>query len=125
MAKTIVTKEPPIIMLTARGTDQDKIRGLDVGADDYMTKPFSPGELVAWVKALLRRSSLDQSELQIGSLRLNPETRDVTMDATRIKLSIVNRSLARHKGRLNISSEAGQGTRFRCEFPLELSWGRG
>jgi two-component system, OmpR family, phosphate regulon response regulator PhoB len=83
------TRELPIIMLTARGTDRDKIRGLDVGADDYMTKPFSPGELVARIKALLRRSSLDQSELQIGDLRLNPETHAVTVDARQVELSPV------------------------------------
>lgn len=71
------TKELPIIMLTARCSDQDKIRGLDVGADDYITKPFSPGELVARIKALLRRSSIDQSELVIDDLRLNPDTREV------------------------------------------------
>jgi two-component system, OmpR family, phosphate regulon response regulator PhoB len=81
------TKDIPIIMLTARGTDQDKIRGLDVGADDYMTKPFSPGELVARINALLRRSSLDQSELQLGGLRLNPETHEVFSGDTRIELS--------------------------------------
>ncbi len=81
------TKDIPIIMLTARCSDQDKIRGLDVGADDYITKPFSPGELVARIKALLRRSSLDQSEIEINGLRLNPETRDVFSGDTRIELS--------------------------------------
>ena len=50
------TRNIPIIMLTARGEEEDKIRGLDVGADDYITKPFSPKELVARIKAVLRRS---------------------------------------------------------------------
>lgn len=81
------TKELPIIMLTARCSEQDKIRGLDVGADDYITKPFSPGELVARIKALLRRSSLDQSELEINGLRLNPETRGVFSGDIGIELS--------------------------------------
>ncbi len=54
----------PIIMLTARGQDYDKIRGLEVGADDYMTKPFSVGELLARVKALLRRSLLYAKEVE-------------------------------------------------------------
>jgi two-component system, OmpR family, phosphate regulon response regulator PhoB len=81
------TKDIPIIMLTARGTDQDKIRGLDVGADDYMTKPFSPGELIARINALLRRSSLDQSELQLAGLRLNPDTHEVFSGDDRIELS--------------------------------------
>jgi two-component system, OmpR family, phosphate regulon response regulator PhoB len=83
------TKDLPIIMLTARCSEQDKIRGLDVGADDYITKPFSPGELVARIKALLRRSSLDQSEIEINGLRLNPETREVFSNDTRIDLSPV------------------------------------
>jgi two-component system phosphate regulon response regulator PhoB len=81
------TKELPIIMLTARCSDQDKIRGLDVGADDYITKPFSPGELVARIKALLRRSSVDQSELVVDGLGLNPETREVRSGDVRIELS--------------------------------------
>jgi two-component system phosphate regulon response regulator PhoB len=81
------TKDLPIIMLTARCADHDKIRGLDVGADDYITKPFSPGELVARIKALLRRSSLDQSVIEINGLRLNPETRDVTTGDSSVELS--------------------------------------
>jgi two-component system phosphate regulon response regulator PhoB len=81
------TKELPIIMLTARCSDQDKIRGLDVGADDYITKPFSPGELVARIKALLRRSSVDQSEIEVDGLQLNPETRNVCAGETRVELS--------------------------------------
>ncbi len=83
------TKDLPIIMLTARCSEQDKIRGLDVGADDYITKPFSPGELVARINALLRRSSLDQSEIEINGLRLNPETIEVFSNDTRIDLSPV------------------------------------
>ncbi len=81
------TKELPIIMLTARCSEQDKIRGLDVGADDYITKPFSPGELVARIRALLRRSSLDQSELETDGLHLNPETRRVFSGDVDIELS--------------------------------------
>ncbi len=81
------TRELPIILLTARGSEHDKIRGLDVGADDYITKPFSPGELAARIKSLLRRSTLDQSEIQINGLRINPETHDVSSNKTRIELS--------------------------------------
>ena len=51
------SKEIPIIMLTARGEENDRIRGLDAGADDYVTKPFSPRELMARIKAVLRRST--------------------------------------------------------------------
>ena len=70
------TRELPIIMLTARSTESDKLGGFDAGADDYITKPFSPRELVARVKALLRRSSVETSEapIEVAGLRLEPET---------------------------------------------------
>ncbi len=68
------TSSIPIIMLTARNEEVDKILGLEMGADDYMTKPFSPRELVARVKAVLRRSARDsitEGELAFGPLRMN------------------------------------------------------
>lgn len=68
------TASIPIIMLTAKNEEVDKIVGLELGADDYMTKPFSPRELVARVKAVLRRShkeSIHDGELAVGKLRLN------------------------------------------------------
>jgi len=64
----------PIIMLTARSTEEDKLRGLDLGADDYVTKPFSPRELVARVRVILRRSIQEEEPLpplQIGQLRID------------------------------------------------------
>lgn len=60
------TREVPIIMLTARSEEDDRIRGLESGADDYVTKPFSPRELVARIKAVMRRSSAEQDEGQIA-----------------------------------------------------------
>lgn len=60
-----LTAHLPIIMLTARGEEEDRIRGLEVGADDYVTKPFSPRELVARIKAVLRRSGATETEAQI------------------------------------------------------------
>lgn len=68
------TKEIPIIILTARGEEGDKIRGLEVGADDYVTKPFSVRELLARIKAVLRRASpaSDSEQLTIHELRLDP-----------------------------------------------------
>lgn len=73
------TKSIPIIMLTARVEEDDKIRGLEVGADDYITKPFSPRELMARIKAVLRRRSPELSEEVVESkgLRLDPATRRV------------------------------------------------
>src|SRR3954449_13116309 len=72
----------PIIMLTARGDDVDKIVGLELGADDYMTKPFNARELVARVKAVLRRYAAGKSPervLQVGDLRIDPERHEVTI----------------------------------------------
>ena len=73
-----VTREIPIILLTARGEEDDKIRGLETGADDYITKPFSPRELAARIKAVLRRTAPAAEEaLQAGELSLDPETHRV------------------------------------------------
>lgn len=70
----------PIIMLTARGEEEDKIRGLEVGADDYITKPFSPKELIARIKAVLRRASPTASEepIHFNGLNLDPVSHRVT-----------------------------------------------
>jgi two-component system phosphate regulon response regulator PhoB len=75
------TKPIPIIMLTARVDESDKVAGLDVGADDYITKPFSPRELIARVKAVLRRRLPEVSDevLEVGGLRLDPTTHRVTI----------------------------------------------
>ncbi|AUM01626.1 phosphate regulon transcriptional regulatory protein PhoB [Zoogloeaceae bacteirum Par-f-2] len=74
------TREIPIIMLTARGEEQDKVSGLEIGADDYITKPFSPRELVARIKAVLRRRAPQATEdaVTIGELRLDPATHRVS-----------------------------------------------
>ncbi|CAL1239312.1 phosphate regulon transcriptional regulator PhoB [Candidatus Methylocalor cossyra] len=71
----------PIIMLTARGEEEDKIRGLDFGADDYITKPFSPRELVARIRAVLRRSSkFGKSErIELGGIALYTDEHRVTI----------------------------------------------
>lgn len=73
------TKDIPIIMLTARTQENDKISGLDAGADDYITKPFSPRELLARIKAVLRRRLPEMSDeiIEIGGLRLDPVTHRV------------------------------------------------
>jgi len=84
----------PIIMLTAKGETSDRIRGLDLGADDYMAKPFSPQELVSRVKAVLRRSSeaaplpgLPGQVLEFDDLRLDEASRAVTLDGRDIPLT--------------------------------------
>jgi two-component system phosphate regulon response regulator PhoB len=68
-------KDVPIILLTARGEEEDKVRGLEIGADDYLTKPFSPKELIARIRAVLRRSGklTGQSKIVFGELTLDTE----------------------------------------------------
>ena len=74
------TRMLPIIMLTARAEERDKIEGLELGADDYVTKPFSPRELTARIKAVLRRHAPQATDdaFELGGLRLDPETHRVT-----------------------------------------------
>jgi DNA-binding response OmpR family regulator len=80
--------ETPIIMLTAKDTVEDRIRGLDAGADDYLIKPFSFGELVARIRALLRREkTVKSTKLQVGDLTLNPATHEVFRGDEEIQLS--------------------------------------
>lgn len=82
------TRTIPIIMLTARGEEQDKVLGLEIGADDYITKPFSPRELVARIKAVLRRRSPQATEdpVEVGGLRLDPATHRVSASDQAINL---------------------------------------
>jgi len=82
------TKELPIIMLTARAEEGDKIAGLDAGADDYITKPFSTNELLARIRAVLRRKAPEalDSAVEVGPLLLDPGTRRVSRDGTEVKL---------------------------------------
>ena len=83
-----LTKAIPIIMLTARGDEFDKVRGLEVGADDYVTKPFSPRELNARIKAVLRRRAPQMTDdpITINGLLLDPTTHRVTGNSTNIDL---------------------------------------
>ncbi|KKO48254.1 transcriptional regulator PhoB [Arsukibacterium sp. MJ3] len=77
-----LTRAIPIIMITARGEEEDKIRGLEVGADDYVTKPFSPKELMARIKAVIRRvapTSLDEV-IEVHGLKLDPVSHRVTAE---------------------------------------------
>ncbi len=82
------TKTIPILMLTARGDEPDKIAGLDAGADDYITKPFSTQELLARIRAVLRRRAPEQASdaVQIGDLMLDGATHRVSFKGQAIKL---------------------------------------
>lgn len=82
------TRDIPIIMLTARGDEDDKVRGLDSGADDYITKPFSSRELIARINAVLRRAHPEGEEerLEAGELMLNVASHRVTAGGTDVDL---------------------------------------
>lgn len=83
--------EVPIILLTARTNEVDRVAGLELGADDYVTKPFSPRELVARVKTVLRRSSAavieTESPVDFGALHLDPRSRSVTVNGQLVPLT--------------------------------------
>jgi DNA-binding response OmpR family regulator len=107
----------PVLMLTARTTELDRVLGLEVGADDYLTKPFSVPELTARVNAILRRSDEYQSApttqssapLQFGELRVDPEKRQVQLGANNIELTAKEFDLlwqfATHPGRVFTRSQ--------------------
>jgi two-component system, OmpR family, phosphate regulon response regulator PhoB len=82
------TRSVPIIMLTARTEEQDKLQGLDTGADDYITKPFSPRELTARIKAVLRRRAPQMTDdiVQLGGLQLDPASHRITGSGESITL---------------------------------------
>jgi phosphate regulon transcriptional regulator PhoB len=84
------TSSIPVIMLTAKSEELDKVLGLEMGADDYITKPFSPRELIARVRAVLRRAHekpLTEKTVKIGDLEINTDTYQVSKRGTLIKLS--------------------------------------
>jgi len=91
-----LTKDVPIIMVSARGEDIDKVRGLGLGLDDYMTKPFSPNELVARVKAHIKRYQKlkgigdvkGESVIRIRGLEINPKTHQVFIDGKEVVLTV-------------------------------------
>lgn len=111
----------PVIMLTARSGEQERVVGLESGADDYVTKPFSPRELIARVRAVLRRrvrevSAPGQDPLRVGGLRLDPTTHEVTLNGRPVDLTPrefdLLRLLMRHPNRV-----------FTRDFLLEHLWG--
>lgn len=93
----------PVLLLTARDSTEDKVNGLDGGADDYLTKPFDLDELYARIRVLLRRDSgLDQNELRCGSIRFDCRAREVFHDDSPVELtateSAILELLMRHSG---------------------------
>ncbi|GAB1422219.1 response regulator transcription factor [Anaerolineales bacterium] len=111
----------PILMLTARNDDIDKIVGLELGADDYLTKPFNPRELVARVKAILRRTDrktvLDnQKPVEIGNLMIHPDQRAVYMNGESISLRMKEFDLL-------LTLAQNPGVVFSRERLLDVVWG--
>ncbi|MGD0061875.1 MAG: response regulator transcription factor [Streptosporangiaceae bacterium] len=108
----------PVLMLTAHGTEADKIRGLHGGADDYLTKPFSNGELAARVEALLRRPRTGQPQAEVfddGLLQVKMESREVSVGGTPIALTPT-------EYRLLFALIRRPGQTFAPEQLLELAW---
>ncbi|WP_448581340.1 phosphate regulon transcriptional regulator PhoB [Thermaurantiacus sp.] len=109
----------PIIMLTARAEEGDRVRGLETGADDYVTKPFSPRELVARVRALLRRlrPALSGGSLEYGGLVMDTTAHKVTRDGVPVQLGPTEFRLLRH-------FLEHPGRVFSREQLLDAVWGR-
>lgn len=107
--------ELPLLILTAKGEEEDRVLGLELGADDYVVKPFSPKEVVARVKALLRRAGLKE-ELVYGPLRILPKARQAYLEGRPLSLSRLEfdllLTLAQHPGMV-----------FSRERLLEKVWG--
>jgi|SRR5579863_3060586 len=82
----------PVLMLTARGEDMDRIAGLEMGADDYLAKPFNPRELLARIRAILRRLERPpspESPLEVNGVHINPGTREVTANGNKVELTTI------------------------------------
>jgi two-component system, OmpR family, phosphate regulon response regulator PhoB len=83
-----LTQAVPIVMLTARAEEHNKVTGLEIGADDYITKPFSPRELIARIKSVLRRGGLVvDGFLRMGKLQINPATHEVFIEKEKLSLT--------------------------------------
>jgi two-component system response regulator CpxR len=119
----------PVIMLTARTEQQDRIAGLDAGADDYLPKPFGPDELLARIRAVLRRSghtvSAKSPLVDVAGLRLNSQTREVWLDDNPVDLTSIEFDildlLARSSGRIVSRDELAAALYQRESTPYERS----
>jgi two-component system response regulator CpxR len=119
----------PVLMLTARGGDDDRVAGLELGADDYLAKPFNPRELVARIRAILRRheraSAVRREALIMGPLRLNPESLLVWFENREIRLTsaefFVLEALARCAGQIQSRAQLTEHALGRSLEPYDRS----
>jgi two-component system response regulator CpxR len=123
----------PVLLLTARGEDVDRIVGLELGADDYLPKPFNPRELVARIRAVLRRSGPEESGkpgqpadvLHVGDIELDPATRTVRQNGRPVELTSVEfgllEALLREAGRVVTREELVNGVLSRKFSPFDRS----
>lgn len=114
----VATREIPVIMATAKGTEYDKVTGLDSGADDYLAKPFGMMEMVSRVKAVLRRSSRQdqQKPLRLEGLEADPQSCTVHIDRQRIDLTL-------KEYKLLLAFMENMGKALTREQLLEMVWG--
>jgi DNA-binding response OmpR family regulator len=114
----------PIILVTARGQDQDKVRGLDLGADDYLTKPFSVDELLARVRAVLRRAQFSAKENTLG-LQASTATGDLAIDYSQHLVTLAGKEIPLTPTEYRIISYLGQnvGRVVTQDLLLEHVWG--
>tara|TARA_Y200000002_G_scaffold381028_1_gene393927 strand:+ start:1216 stop:1905 length:690 start_codon:yes stop_codon:yes gene_type:complete len=113
------TSNLPIIMLTAKEEEEDRVRGLDCGADDYITKPFSPAELIARIKALLRRSSSSTDQiLEFEDIKIVTNQHKVYRGEARVRLGPLEYKLLKH-------FLENPGRVFSREQLLDSVWGHG
>lgn len=111
------TRRLPVIMATAKGSEYDKIQSLDLGADDYLVKPFGVMEMVARVRAVLRRCAVDAADtLGVGALTLDVGKHLVTVDGERVSLTLKEFALLRH-------FLAHRGTAFTRDQLFNAVWG--
>lgn len=109
-------KRIPVIILTARDSVRDKVRGLEAGADDCLAKPFDPLELMARVKAVLRRAGKPRARLPLGQLEIDVDARTVVQDGTPVELT-------RQEFDLLLCLAEHQGIALSRDRLLELAWG--
>lgn len=106
LRSSAATGKIPVIMASARGTEYDRVLGLDLGADDYLAKPFSMMEMISRIKAVLRRAAPteDEGRLRLGSIELLPDAHTVRVEGNRVELTLKEFELLRiflkHPGRV-------------------------